>query len=210
MKPKVPETAEDFVLLLKRYANLLVALFLVSCPLYKCVKTVIDALKAFSKQAKDNLSERSKAAILWIILLQIRVFAMGDTTILVEFSLMQANLASKQGSIMHAELPTELLMQGTKKKLKHEREPLKEDGTIPKKLKGTNPNSWNPKLKAKLGQALYKARCLSFTQIMRFCGTDAEEVLPRDGATCTPNAFFGRCHKGDKCTKEHKQAKPLF
>ena len=132
---------------------------------------------------------------------------MGDTQVLAEFSLMQSNLASKQGMITHAELPTELITKEAKRKPKQDRDTTTKDEDTPsKKLKGTNPNNWNPKLKSKLGQALHRAKYPSFTAIMRYCGTDAEEVFPKDGKVCTPNAFFGRCHKGDRCTKEHKQA----
>ena len=118
--PKIPQEGDQFMLLLKRYANLLFALFSELSPMFRAVVTIITALKSFSRQARETMSKRTKASILWIILLQKRQFAIGDTTILAQFSTMQANLAAKNELIVHVEVPSELIEPAHKKKRKHE------------------------------------------------------------------------------------------
>jgi hypothetical protein len=215
-KPKVPESAEDFMLLLKRFANLLFALFSKDCPYYKCLVMIIKALKTFSKNARENMSMKSKASILWIILLQGRQFAMGEMEVLAEFTQLHTNLQSKQGVIVHAELPKDLIeSKDIKKRVRDD-----EVDAVVKKTKHTsttgssnsnntvspNPNNWHPTLKAKLAEPLAKAGYPSFSKIIKFCGTDPEKVYARDGHICAPNAFFGRCFKKEHCTKKHKHA----
>jgi hypothetical protein len=102
VQPKVPTTADEFMLLLKRYANLLFALFSRECPLFQCVVTVINALKDYSRAARELMSTWTRASILWIILLQSRTFALGNDTILAEFATIQASLSAKVGVIHHA------------------------------------------------------------------------------------------------------------
>ena len=45
--------------------------------------------------------------------------------------------------------------------------------------------------------------------IMRYCGTNAEDVYSRWSNKCAPNAFFGRCQKGMSCRKSHAQASDI-
>ena len=205
VKPKVPETAEDFVLLLKRYANLLFALFTSESPFYKCIVQVIQALREYSKQAREALSLHSEGAILWIILLQSRRFGIGEMDILAEFKNMHSNLASKQNSFSHCELPNSLI-KTTEMKKKKQPPTIDLTPNIPKRPKViNNPNNWNPKLRDALQQPLREARNPSFTKILKFCNVEANAVL-KNNKTCAPNAYFGTCFYKDKCTKEHNMA----
>ena len=47
-KSKVPESSDEFMLTLKRFANLLFSIFSDDCPYFKCVQQIIVALKKFS------------------------------------------------------------------------------------------------------------------------------------------------------------------
>jgi hypothetical protein len=201
--PKIPATADDFMLLLKRYANLLFALFSEDCPFYKCVVKIVDALKEFSRVAREAMSTITKASILWIILLQSRTFALGDDVILAEFTTMHANLASKQGNIYHAEVPQALLPKSLPEKRKPKlQEP--DDSKPDIKKPRCNPNNWHPTLKAKLSIPMAKAGFPTFTQIMQYVDKDPQEIISDKSSWCTPNAFFGRCYFGDKCKRQHK------
>jgi len=51
MKIGVPDTADKFLLLLKRYANLL---FASRCPMFKCVKEIIREIQAYSREAQES------------------------------------------------------------------------------------------------------------------------------------------------------------
>ena len=108
-KPKIPETSDEFMLTLKRFANLLLAIFSCDCPLFQCLIQIINALKKFSRSARIAMTNTTKASILWIILLQSRQFSIGNMEILAEFQSMHTNLTAKQGTIIHAEVPQELL-----------------------------------------------------------------------------------------------------
>ena len=206
--PKIPASAEDFMLLLKRFANLLVALFSEDCPFFKCIEKIIKALKEFSRPARNTMTQMTKASILWIILLQSRNFALGDDTILSEFSAMHANLSSKQGNIFHAEVPQALLSpvppttlgSNKRKSTTPETEP---DKPIAKKPR-QNLNNWHPTLKEKLTIPMTKAGFPTFTTIMQYVDKDPNEVISDRSSWCTPNAFFGRCFLGEKCKRQHK------
>jgi hypothetical protein len=205
MTPKIPSSAEDFMLLLKRYANLLFALFSSDCPFYKCVVKIIDALKEFSRVARETMSQITRASILWIILLQSRTFALGEDTILAEFTAMHSNLAAKQSNIYHAEVPQALLhspeVPSSNKRKAGPKD--NEEKPEPKKPRN-NPNNWHPTLKAKLAGPMAKAGYPSFTTIMQYVEKEPNEVISDRSSWCTPNAFFGRCFLGEKCKRQHK------
>ena len=199
LKPKVPDTAEGFLLLLKRYANLLFAIFSEDCPYFKCIVKIIDAFKEFSRAARENFTLQSKASILWIILLQGRRFALGETDILAEFSQMHSNLCAKDSKISHAELPVEMLLED----IENKRKSPPDGEPAAKKSKISNENVWHPRLREKLAGPLEIAGYPSFTAIMRYCNADATNIIDRKDKRCTPNMFFGRCFHKDKCTKVH-------
>ena len=109
MTPEVLDTSDEFVSILKWYANLNFALFSDTLALFRSLVKVIHSIKAFSWVDRNSMTLKTKASIIWIILLQSRKFSMGDTTILFEFSTMQTNLSSKKCIIIHAEVPIKLM-----------------------------------------------------------------------------------------------------
>ena len=109
MNPDIPDAADGLMLLLKLYANIKFTLFSNMIPLFRALVKIIDSIKAFSRVSCNAMTIKTKASIIWIILLQSRKFSMGDTTILFEFSTMQTNLSSKKCIIIHAEVPIKLM-----------------------------------------------------------------------------------------------------
>lgn len=69
MKISIPVASEDFLLLLKRFANLVFALFFSQSPLYKYTREIINTLKAYSREARKKMSLHTKGSIVWIVLL---------------------------------------------------------------------------------------------------------------------------------------------
>jgi len=65
----VPKDADRFMLMLKRFRNLLFALFTSQCPLFIQIYDIIKAFREYSTSARANISTKSRASILWIILL---------------------------------------------------------------------------------------------------------------------------------------------
>ena len=103
------------MLMLKRYANLIFALFTSQSPLFKELHLVIKALKAFSYNARKNLPHTIRATILWIILIQSRQFAKGQMDPddrdqrLGEFINLKHHLVAKScAGLSHADLPDQL------------------------------------------------------------------------------------------------------
>ena len=92
MKITIPMASEDFLLLLKIFANLVFALFSVQSPLFKCAREIISVLKAYSREARKKMSLQTKGSILWIVLLQARKFGQGDVNVLCKFTTMHADL----------------------------------------------------------------------------------------------------------------------
>jgi hypothetical protein len=232
MHAKVPSDATEFLTLLKRYANLLVALFSADCPLFKCVVTIITALRSYSPQARKAMTQATKASILWVILKQSRIFSIGETEILAEFKEMQRCLAAKSAAYSHAETPAALLTsekiddkhnsnQGNKRKADDTNSGKGKDKDVPNASKlqkpnpRRNPNSWHPRLKAALEAPLQAAGHPSFSAIFQYCNTNADELFPKWGKRCGPNAFFGKCYHAAKCEKEHtlpldKEIEPML
>jgi hypothetical protein len=210
LKISIPSDEGDFLLLLKSFANLLFALFSESCPFFLAMKRIITSYRALSRPARKAMSHRSKASILWIILLQSRKFAIGEMEILSEFSGMHTSLTQKSGIIMHAELPLELAEEPKKPNAKTppkrqlEGDPKKSDP--PAKKPKPNPNTWHPKLKAALSEPLRIANKPTFTSILRYCDEDSTEIYAKNGRKCAPNAFFGTCYGGDACPRDHSMA----
>ena len=62
-----PTDSEVFIIMFKRYENLLFTLFPSYFPLYKQVYATIKALREYSPNARAALQHKTKTIILWII-----------------------------------------------------------------------------------------------------------------------------------------------
>ena len=203
MKLSVPSEAEEFMLILKRFANLLYALFSARCPLFQCIQELIIALKAFSREARRNMSQATKASILWIGLLQARQFALGEMHILFEYTQMHQDLRAKKTCIHHGEVPVDLLSPASTKRPRDG-----DEGGSPSKHKkvADNPNTWHTMLKDALVHPMRIAGNPSFTKVVQFCRCEPYKLLPKINQVCAPNLFLGRCFLASKCTKDHRMA----
>ena len=72
INPYIPDIADGFMILLKRYANLNFDLFYVTSPLFLVIMKIIDSIKAFYRVSCNAMNTKTKALIIWIILLQRR------------------------------------------------------------------------------------------------------------------------------------------
>ena len=105
-KISIPTEADEFMLMLKRFANLFYTVFSEMCPLFKALHEVIKVPQVYSREARKKMSLSTKGSILWIILLQSRQFALGEVNILCEFSTMHKDLCTKWATIHHSEMLT--------------------------------------------------------------------------------------------------------
>eukprot|EP00560_Eucampia_antarctica_P008394 CAMPEP_0197825944 /NCGR_PEP_ID=MMETSP1437-20131217/2968_1 /TAXON_ID=49252 ORGANISM="Eucampia antarctica, Strain CCMP1452" /NCGR_SAMPLE_ID=MMETSP1437 /ASSEMBLY_ACC=CAM_ASM_001096 /LENGTH=151 /DNA_ID=CAMNT_0043426169 /DNA_START=12 /DNA_END=467 /DNA_ORIENTATION=- len=125
---------------------------------------------------------------------------------------MHEDLRAKRAMILHSDMPSELFSNsGTDSppperiKTLPNKTPIEVDA-IPKRTRVANKNNWHPKLKEALKGPLKAAGHPTFTKIMNFCKKDGYNIFPKGSQICTPNAFFGSCFLGEKCTKKHTQA----
>ena len=77
LKICIPSKPNDFMLMLKRYANLVYVIVSEDCSLFKLIRDVIRALREFSREGRKRMTLSTMGLILWIILPQSRQFALG-------------------------------------------------------------------------------------------------------------------------------------
>lgn len=216
----VPDNNEDFLLLLRRFAKANDGIYTESSPNFIAMNSIPSALSQFKGAARKAITHQTRATILWIMLIQCRHFANGNTTITAEFESMQAALIAKNTSaIFHNEVPAALLAipGAAKRKLDEVHQHYNHQGgdrvgskAIPPNStgsgdnpRGPNRNAWHPKLKAALEGPLVKAGHPKFTDIMNYCGKYSEAIFKKDGKMCTSNAYLGKCNLGEKCRRSH-------
>ena len=94
-----PRDADSFMLMLKRYNDLLLALFYNVCPLYLQIYEIVQAFRDYAPNARSKITHQAKTCILCIILLQSRRFAQGKmhggNTCLDEFTHMAKPIKAK-------------------------------------------------------------------------------------------------------------------
>jgi hypothetical protein len=211
IQPKVPK-GEKFQKLIKTYANFVFAIFEVESPLFLCLKTLVDALREYSEEARAAMSLATRASILWVIHKQSRLFATGKTLILAEFKEVQRVLNAKCANYHHAETPKELLEtkngnnnnnnnNNNKRKNPDQQEKPNQEKAKPKPT--YNPNCWHPKLKQELEGPLQTANHPSMSAIFEFCNTKPDDIVQKWHSRCASNLFFGKCFHGASCSKQH-------
>ena len=167
----------------------------------------MDSIKAFSRVACDDMAIKTKASIIWIILLQSRKISMENTAILAELSTIHTKFSSKECLIIIWEVPVKIL-GNTQTKLTRDLDSGTEK--IPKKPKGwnpqgsSNPNTWHPLLKSTLLSPIGAVWRPSFSVVLKYCGKTVGEVYPIIDRKCVPNDLFEKCYLSDKCPRNHR------
>ena len=92
LKISIPAEENDFMLMLKRFTNLLYAVFSDTCPFFKAMVEIVRALKDHSREARKRMSLATRGSILWIVLLQARQFSIRDINLLCKFTTMHEDL----------------------------------------------------------------------------------------------------------------------
>ena len=101
----IPAEADEFMIMLNHYANLVYVVFSETCPLFKVLREVILALRDLSCEAHKCMNMATKGSILWVLLLQSRQLALGEVNILCEFTKMHGKLRAKRATIHHSDMP---------------------------------------------------------------------------------------------------------
>jgi hypothetical protein len=194
--------------MLRKYANLLFALFGADCPLFLCLVQIISAFKGFSRGAREKMSHASRASILWVLLKQSRHFAIGEMEVLHEFRGMHESLSCKQLGFTHAETPEQLWKDDNGTNKRKSEKPLNDEKKRNKEKQATpppinNPNCWHPKVKEALLPGIRAANNPGFKNIMMYCNQDITALYPFFGRKCIGNTFLGTCYNGRQCERDH-------
>lgn len=219
---KVPEDAEGLMQMIKRFANMLYALFSSQCPMYKQLYEIVKGLREYSPNARTQLGRKTKASMLWIILLQARRFAQGkmegDDGCLGEFSNMLNLIKAKNcGTIDHVEVPSELgtsappVPQSPVKRKASA--PVTTTEPLPKKAKPGSDRvvePFNEALKTLLDQPRKDAGYPRFGAMCEFCGiTEKNLVTGLTTKDCRQFFLTGSCMFGAVCRLHHRRATPV-
>ena len=219
----VPTSGDDLMLMLKRYANLIFALFTSQSPLFKELHLVIKALKAFSYNARKNLPHHTRATILWILLIQSRQFAKGQMDPddrdqrLGEFINMKHHLLAKScAGLSHADLPDQLNTDPSRQK----DTPGKRDfekmlqGTADtyssrasKATKQTKPDAlpaYHTDFINDLREARKSALWPNINAMCKHCGVTRDALVPAcdPKTTCYRHILYNACD-GNTCPYKH-------
>jgi len=153
------------------------------------------------------MTQSTKAAILWIILIQSREFARGKGELTAEFQEMQHGLAVKRAEITHAEVPAQFLAPAViKKRQTNGGEQTEGKFGFGKKQKlGTNKlTALNPILKP-LANAWLANGKPKLRDMCSYCNIHQGQLIS-DTKICKSNTLFGLCFYGDSCFLKHESA----
>ena len=229
VKAGVPASGDDLLLMLKRFANLIYALFTSQSPLYQELHLIIKALKAFSLNARKNLPHKVRATIMWIILLQARKFSKGQMDMddaedkcLGEFKNLKHHLLAKScAGLNHEDMPDELRKdpsQGPTPPGKRDLEAMLkalQSGKVPAQLPPKKTKNdhlirepHNAEVSTLLRKPMQEAGGISLDDVCTFCGVTRAALIPNFDITkdCAVHFLFGTCRYGDSCIFNHRTA----
>ena len=224
LKAQTPVEAEGFLLMLKRYENLLYALFSADCPMYKQMAEIVNTLRMYSSNVRSTLTHEAKTSMLWIILLQYRRFAQGkmigdgDAWCLGEFTnLVNLIKAKTCGNITHIEVRSELHTPSKKKweQAKRKESDLDSDKDDtpkkkktkkkPKKVESRIIQPYSAELKAMFHKPLEDAGNPTFGKVCEYCNITIPRLLPDLGSKdCRQFILTGTCMYGKSCKFHHR------
>ena len=215
-KAEAPDTFDGLVLQLKRFGNLLFALFGRDCPLFLHLAQIIETLDNYSDNAKYSMTKQTIATVLWIVHLQARHFAAGKMkgakAILPVFQHMATQLeASNQ--VYHGDCPTSLYISndpifatlggggsGGKRKLDTDSDSGKGGAKRPKIIKIQH---YHPKIKAAMTPFIAMKPLPRIQKLCTKAGIQSSELLPNKPQQCIKSTLFGTCF--DNCRRKHDQ-----
>ncbi len=222
VKAVVPTTSEKFLAMLKRFANLLCAIFSSQCSLYVQLYNLITALRDISQTARDQLLHGTKASILWIVLLQSRHFArgnmIGDKSLLGSFSSMMNHLCSKMcGLIGHVEVPRELMTTTSTGNNKRQSDQesnksspsggdskmWKQGNGLDKKDMFTNANGEHWAIGSFFEKPMREANFPSLAKVCSYCNIEKAQLVVPSKDICQNYYIIGACKFGKACKFKH-------
>ena len=211
-----PKSFTSMKITIRRFANLLLALFGESCLLFKEILGMLTSLDNYGDTAIANMSSQTMAAIMWLVHKQARHFAAGkmdgeEKSVLPEFSIMAVNVQCKQ-PIIYGDVPLDMYAPASTDTTNGQPGASKRAGS------GTNgapPNkkprikalpSYNSIIKEKMEVFRDRAKLPQIKALCDACNIKPKDLFPKSlfpvENFCQKSALFGTCFAD--CTREHK------
>ena len=204
--PTTPTIYQDFVDMLKKFANTLLAIFGANCKLYDNMKVLIKAIKDIKQGARASVfNHDNKATILWLTFLQTRAFTIDPNKSVAAFNNMVVKLTNKTKLSEYLEMPVELL-----EKIPYEKKDPKRPAQTPpgSPLKGAKKFSEKPNKRLKvfddaIAEAVQgtKLKFVAPRLIFKKCDTTMDNLIG-NAEHCGNYKLLGKCCQAS-CMKKH-------
>ncbi len=204
-----PDTFEGLCQQLKRFCNLCYACFGDSSPLVIALGDLIDDLEDYNDLEQANMSKRTIATILWIVLLQSRHFAAGlmtgDTPNTMAFQHMLMAIHSRM-PIIHTGVPSSLYVTPAKDTSSKHQLDFVSDHSLSKRLKSEPSAPSTSKLQdrsAVVHESMKRAMAAfvamtprpSIRHLCQAAGTSTTDLFPATPNLCLKAQLWGKCDK---------------
>ena len=210
-----PKSFTALKIILRRFANLLQALFGLTCPLFREMATLMKSLDNYGDAAMKSMSAQTMASIVWLVHRQARHFAAGRmvegaTAILPEFSIMSCNVQCKV-PVVYGDVPLDLYNPNPTETPHSNPTSIKRlgqnlNGTPAKKPRIKALASYNPIIKQKMEVFRDRAKLPRIKALCEAANIKVKELFPKDlfpvENFCQKSALFGTCFAD--CPREHK------
>ena len=221
-----PRTLDGLVRQLKRYGNLLFAIFGDLCPLFLQIIQMVRILEDYGDVARASVSQCTIASILWVLLLQSRHFARGrmkgPLALLPEFQQMMSNLSMRL-PIAHGDVPPALYKSsydgsgaGTKRPFggdgddkgdKRDRDRDAKKRRLANKLLRNYDTDRAEVYSGEMKKAMKPIFALDFRpsvfNICKAAKVSLADLFPKHPNLCVKAQVYGACDS--KCRYEHKK-----
>ena len=209
-----PHNYHELTRVIKRFSNLLFAIFGKLCPMLIEMENLLEELQEYSEQAIASMSVRTLVSIAWIVHLQSRHFTQGKmippTLFIPEFSNMKIQISTKQ-QVVHGDVPTEMYetpppsiqpptSYGIKRK-QHVENSITPTETK-KKAKLFHIPYYHPKIKESMKVLASQVKLPRVKAICEVCNITQNDIFPKRKNLCIKSALFGTCF--DTCQFKHE------
>lgn len=210
--PTTPPIYQDFVDMLKKFANTLFAIFGANCKLYDNMKVLIKAIEAIKQGARATVfNHDNKATILWLTFLQTRAFTIDPNKSVAAFNNMVVELTNKTKLSEYLEMPVELLEKVTSenKETKEPKRPAQTPPGSPSKGAKKLSDKRDDRLKvfdAAIAEAVQgtKLKYVAPGLICKKCDTTMDDLVG-NAEHCGNYKLLGKCNQAS-CMKKHIDA----
>ena len=211
LEAKSPTTFSKLVQLLKRFCNILVALFGRGCPLYVEILALVKHLEGYGDYAKGNMNQQTMSSIVWLVHLQAREFSAGLMTgngegVLAAFSVMCGCVQTKS-PVVYGDVPAALLNKSTTDtpaaitgatKRSNNNTDSTQDSKRPKIVQI---DGYNKLLEEKMKVFRNGSRLPRIKSICEAAKIKQSELFKGKNNFCHKSALFGTCFAG--CKRDH-------